>query len=76
MSCAVIRMDHTVKMAPMHMEYGLNGLETSATGGLHIHSGNSCEDATAQGGHYYDTDLYTSDNEPWKITKWSSDSVG
>jgi Cu/Zn superoxide dismutase len=76
MSCAVLSSDSTAKMAPLHMEYATYGLEASATGGLHIHSGTSCTDTSSQGGHLYDTSLYTSDDEPWKVTKYSTDSAG
>jgi Cu/Zn superoxide dismutase len=69
----------------------LSGLEDSATGGIHIHSGTSCSDAALVGGHYYsgDTGGATCDvaNDPWVPTDpgnvpdfesstWSSDGSG
>ena len=40
------------------------GLEPSATGGMHVHVGFTCDDAESVGGHYYDG--MTSD--PWTTT--------
>ena len=49
----VLSLDDAETMAPMTVGYHLQGLEASATGGLHIHSGTSCQDTASQGGHYY-----------------------
>jgi Cu/Zn superoxide dismutase len=69
-------MDATETMAPLRMEWNMVGLEVSATGGIHIHSGTSCTDAASQGGHYYNTDMYTSSDEPWLVTKYTTDASG
>lgn len=37
----------------MQLTYDLSGLETSAEGGLHIHTGTSCTDSATVGGHLY-----------------------
>ena len=49
----------------------LRGLEASTKGGVHIHSGYTCDDADGVGGHYYD-DM---SSDPWTTT-WYSDSEG
>jgi hypothetical protein len=36
-------------------------------GGLHVHTGVSCQDPKTVGGHYFD-----GANDPWLTTKWSS----
>merc|ERR550532_922848 len=59
------------------MHYNLEGLEVSTTGGLHIHTGTSCDDASQVGGHYYNTDLYDSSTDPWNTdSNWVSDDQG
>lgn len=55
------------------IEYDLTGLEPNANGGLHIHSGTSCEDAEKVGGHYY---APKDDGDYWKNANWVSDSKG
>lgn len=43
--------------------------------GAHIHSGSSCADSTAQGGHYYDATVVEED--PWKYAGYAwTDSAG
>ena len=37
----------------VQLTYDLSGLETSAEGGLHIHTGTSCTDSATVGGHLY-----------------------
>eukprot|EP00413_Alexandrium_margalefii_P049831 CAMPEP_0204608056 /NCGR_PEP_ID=MMETSP0661-20131031/60081_1 /ASSEMBLY_ACC=CAM_ASM_000606 /TAXON_ID=109239 /ORGANISM="Alexandrium margalefi, Strain AMGDE01CS-322" /LENGTH=882 /DNA_ID=CAMNT_0051619527 /DNA_START=60 /DNA_END=2708 /DNA_ORIENTATION=+ len=49
----------------------LTGLETSATGGIHIHSGFTCSVAADVGGHYFDG----MNTDPWTTT-YSSDANG
>ena len=39
------------------------------SGGLHVHTGKSCNDPTLVGGHYY-----TTAEDPWSTTKWSEES--
>merc|ERR1719445_1000369 len=56
----------------IELSWELNGMEADATGGIHIHTGTSCEDASLVGGHLYD-DAVT---DPWIPTKWTSDSNG
>ena len=49
----------------------LSGLEASATGGFHIHSGTTCASADDVGGHYYEG----MDADPW-TTNYDSDASG
>ncbi|KAH8066203.1 hypothetical protein JL722_619 [Aureococcus anophagefferens] len=53
---------------------GFAGLEASASGGFHIHTGTTCADAAAVGGHYYAHDAGAVD--PWFDTKYETDAVG
>ena len=50
----------------------LGGLETGASGGIHIHTGVTCDDASLVGGHYFPGMA----SDPWMSTVWSSDSMG
>lgn len=55
--------------------YGtLIGLEPNVEGGVHIHTGFSCESADDVGGHYYDSSAWSSD--PWLDTTYCSDQDG
>mmetsp|Transcript_18239 Transcript_18239/g.57351 ORF Transcript_18239/g.57351 Transcript_18239/m.57351 type:complete len:935 (-) Transcript_18239:294-3098(-) len=47
------------------------GLEVSAIGGWHVHTGFTCDDAASVGDHYY-----TGPTDPWTATSWSSDATG
>lgn len=49
----------------------LGGLETSATGGIHVHSGVTCDDSSLVGGHYW-PDMAS---DPWTTT-YTSDDTG
>merc|ERR1712195_88390 len=42
------------------LDYDLTGVEPNAAGGLHIHIGTTCADASLVSGHYYATDA-----DPW-----------
>lgn len=55
------------------VEYDLSGLEPSATGGLHIHVGTSCENAADVGGHYY---APKAGPDYWSNANWVSDAKG
>jgi len=60
----------------LEIKYNLKGLETSTTGGIHIHAGTSCYDAALPGGHYW---APTSDikADPWPTgSMWTSDAKG
>jgi len=58
----------------------VGGLETSASGGIHVHDGFTCDDADGVGGHYWPTSTFAAD--PWCssgadcATVWSSDATG
>jgi len=52
------------------INYKLIGLETSTSGGIHIHTGTTCLVADWVGGHYYSIGT-----DPWNTT-WSSDASG
>jgi len=54
------------------LTYALTGLETSTSGGIHIHEGTTCSIADLVGGHYYGD---AEDSDPWTTT-WTSDSAG
>ncbi|EJK55451.1 hypothetical protein THAOC_24818, partial [Thalassiosira oceanica] len=41
--------------AGANLEMNVAGLGVSTSGGVHIHTGTSCADATAQGGHYFES---------------------
>ena len=47
------------------------GLEASVAGGVHVHEGYSCDDATAVGGHYYDGLV----DDPWVNATYASDAT-
>jgi len=49
----------------------LIGLEQSTDGGIHIHTGTTCSEASAVGGHFY-----TGSSDPWTGTLWTSGSAG
>ena len=49
----------------------VGGLEEDTTGGLHIHSGYTCDDADGVGGHYYEG----MSDDPWDTT-YTSDADG
>eukprot|EP00413_Alexandrium_margalefii_P019761 CAMPEP_0204533988 /NCGR_PEP_ID=MMETSP0661-20131031/12612_1 /ASSEMBLY_ACC=CAM_ASM_000606 /TAXON_ID=109239 /ORGANISM="Alexandrium margalefi, Strain AMGDE01CS-322" /LENGTH=852 /DNA_ID=CAMNT_0051540413 /DNA_START=76 /DNA_END=2634 /DNA_ORIENTATION=- len=59
------------KAAGINLKGVLTGLETGATGGIHIHSGFTCSDAAQVGGHYYDG----MSTDPWTTT-YTSDANG
>lgn len=42
-----------------------DGLESSVTGGVHIHSGTSCESAATQGGHFFKDYEVSTTFDPW-----------
>lgn len=52
----------------------VSGLERSVTGGWHVHSGYSCEDAAAVYGHYWSTLVTAAD--PWTTTTYTADAMG
>lgn len=63
----------TVREATMlKMDYTLSGLESSISGGIHIHTGQSCEVADEVGGHYYHKHVKV---DPWSTT-YTSDAAG
>ena len=50
----------------------LTGLEESRTGGIHIHTGVTCSDASLVGGHYYPGMA----SDPWDYTTYSTEGDG
>lgn len=55
------------------VKYDLRQGVVSSQGGIHIHKGTTCDDATKVGGHYWDADL---GEDTWMHTTWESDSKG
>jgi hypothetical protein len=61
----------------VNIHYDLAGVEsacnTASTDdnscGIHIHAGSGCEDGTAQGGHFYDSETIAQD--PWATVTYS-----
>ena len=56
----------------LHIFGIITGLDPNSQGGWHIHTGFTCDDATAVGGHYYDPN----GEDDWIPIKWRSDSKG
>ena len=59
-------------MAGIRLKGTVTGLELSKVGGIHIHSGVTCDDANAVGGHYFG-DMPT---DPWADTTYASNAMG
>jgi len=57
-------------LSTLSLDYSLTGLEPSYAGGLHIHTGTTCDDKDYVSGHYYATTT-----DPWTTTA-SSDGSG
>ena len=53
----------------LQVNYVLENLKPSSSGGIHVHTGSTC---SAANGHYYDTDR----EDPWIVKKWTSDING
>ncbi|EJK51871.1 hypothetical protein THAOC_28915, partial [Thalassiosira oceanica] len=62
--------------AGANLEMNVAGLGVSTTGGVHIHTGTSCADESAQGGHYFVT-TRASDAAPGKTAgdPWFGDTA-
>jgi len=58
----------------LRVTYGLSGLETSTTGGVHVHAGKTCTDHDLVQGHFWDSDG-GNNPDPWN-TEWESDGNG
>jgi Cu/Zn superoxide dismutase len=50
----------------------LTGLETMTMGGIHIHTGITCDDASLVGGHYYGG----ASVDPWLTTSYMTNAMG
>jgi len=57
----------------LHVSASLDGLEPNSTGGVHIHVGMTCDNASLVGGHYWTP---TTDPDPWATVVWTSDEDG
>merc|ERR1712086_172943 len=55
----------------LSLYYDLTGLEPLASGGLHIHTGTTCEDSDYVSGHYYATSA-----DPWTTTVETASAAG
>merc|ERR1719323_2304254 len=58
----------------IELSWMLRGMEVDAEGGIHIHTGMSCEDAGEVGGHLFDADV--DEEDPWNPSMWTSDDYG
>jgi len=58
------------------------GFSSGTSGGIHIHTGTTCSDADAVGGHMYQLDYESitisedPNNDPWSNVMWETDSNG
>eukprot|EP00041_Stephanoeca_diplocostata_P039590 m.1637119 g.1637119 ORF g.1637119 m.1637119 type:complete len:2167 (+) comp25481_c0_seq1:68-6568(+) len=59
--------------APLLIMYDMSGLPASSSGGMHIHSGTTCDAAALVGGHYWQPMNMT---DPWNVIMWTSDASG
>jgi Cu/Zn superoxide dismutase len=51
----------------------VQGLDPNSTGGIHIHTGTTCDTASLVGGHYWTP---TTNPDPWNSVLWTSDATG
>jgi hypothetical protein len=68
----------------VYVNYRINGVESDACQtapegvanacGIHIHAGTTCDDASAVGGHYFDSDSIESD--PWSPVTYTAKADG
>ena len=58
-----------ISATTLQVSFDLHNLLPSSSGGLHVHTGTTCEDA---GGHYFDTDR----EDPWVAKIYTSDING
>ena len=54
----------------------ITGLEPSATGGWHVHSGFTCDNADGAGPAHYGDTSSTGGSDPWAETTYTSDANG
>merc|ERR1712166_1566544 len=62
-------MDHF--SSTIDLDYQLTGAEPSVQGGIHIHTGTTCADASLVSGHYFATA-----SDPWSTTTYQTDGYG
>ncbi|KAK3281322.1 hypothetical protein CYMTET_10877 [Cymbomonas tetramitiformis] len=62
-----------VNRTSIRVTYNLSSLEASKEGGMHIHTGSSCVEASEVGGHYFSP---ANGSDPWDMTTYSADSSG
>lgn len=55
------------------MFYELQGVKPVTSGGVHIHTGTSCDNASDVGGHYW---APVEEGDYWKSARWVADSAG
>ena len=74
MACAVLSLSGTTH-SPLKLDFSVSNLgQNIAAGGLHIHSGTSCDSEQTQGGHDYDSSKYS---DPWgQNTVYTTDNMG
>jgi len=79
----IVGTSGTATTAKQCLTWDLAGLDTACTKGagddvangcgIHVHTGSSCESASAVGGHYFSTALT---EDPWKPTVYESTAAG
>ena len=62
-------MDHF--RSTIDLDYQLTGAVPSAQGGIRIHTGTTCADASLVSGHYFATA-----SDPWSTTTYQTDGIG
>ena len=66
-----VRVSEMADMDVLVFEWNLKDLEVSAMGGIHIHSGMSCDTIDGPEGHYW-----AEGEDPWNFVKYGSDEFG
>merc|ERR1712166_170460 len=68
-----VKVSEGSSSAQITLEYALSGLAPGSTGGLHLHTGTTCDRASSVGPHYWTP---ASSADPWTTTYAASSASG